>query len=355
MKMQKILIAFILLLISLSPLDLLAKVTPVKMGTTAASFLEIGVGSAGVGMGSAYTTVCEDVSAIYWNPAKLASLRNLETIFMIQPWLADINFNFLGGALPLPGIGVVALGFTILNSGDIAETTMEYQEGTGSFYNATDMAIGLCFARELTDRFAFGFSGKYIYQRISTMSASALALDLGVHVVTPFFERPSSNVQGLRIGMCISNYGGKMKMNGDDTYIAVDPDLNNGGNNDLIEADYRTQAYNLPSVFRVGLAYDLFNGEHNRCTIAADALHPNNNYEYVNAGLEYQLALFRDLGLKFRGGYKTLLLEESTQGLALGFGLQYKYHGIAGLRFDFGYSDMNELGKVNSYTLSLLF
>jgi len=332
-----------------------AKDTPVKIGTTAASFLEIGVGSAAVGMGSAYTTVCEDLSAIYWNPSKLAHLRNIEAMFMHQPWLADINFNFIASALPLPGIGVIGVGITMLNSGDIEETTMDFQEGTGSYFNTSDIAVSLCFARELTDHFSFGFGGKYIMQRIATMQASTLALDMGVHVITPFFARPESNVQGLQIGMCISNYGGKMRLNGDDTYIAVDPDLLNSGNNDLIEADYRMQEYNLPAVFRVGVAYDLFNTSQNRITLAADALHPNNNYEYINAGVQYQLSAVRGLILKFRAGYKTLFLEDSIQGIALGFGFQYKLNNGGGIRFDYAYSDMNELSKVNSYTFSLLF
>jgi len=331
-----------------------AKDTPVKMGTTAASFLEIGVGSAAVGMGSAYTTLAEDLSAIYWNPAKLASIQNIQTMFMYQPWLVDINFNFIGAALPLPGMGVLGLGITMLNSGDIEETTLDYQEGTGSFYNASDIAVSLCFARALTDNFSVGFAGKYIMQRISTMKASALALDMGVHVVTPFFERPGSNIKGLQIGMCIANYGGKMRMSGDDTFIAVDPDPENSGNNDIIEADYRMQRYNLPVVFRVGVAYDLVNSARNRLTLAADALHPNNNYEYINTGMQYRLSV-KDVAIQFRGGYKTLFLDNSTQGLALGFGMNFHLRGGSGLRFDYAYSDMNELGKVSNYTLSILF
>ncbi|MBN1348302.1 PorV/PorQ family protein [candidate division KSB1 bacterium] len=349
----KIVIA--LLIFSFAQSDAISKDKPVKMGTTAASFLEIGVGSAAVGMGSAYTTMCEDLSAIYWNPSKLAHIRQIEGMFMHQPWLVDINFSFLGGALPLPGIGVVGLGVTMLNSGDIEETTLDFQDGTGSYYDCSDIALSLCFAREMTDNFSVGFAGKYITQRISTMKASALAIDMGVYVVTPFFARPDGNVKGMQIGMCISNYGGKMRMLGDDTYIAVDPDLNNGGNNELIEADYRTQAYNLPSVFRVGIAYDFFNTTHNRVTFAADALHPNNNYEYINTGLQYQLSMWDGLVLKLRGGYKTLFLEDSMQGLALGFGLKYRLRGMAGFRFDYAFSDMNELGKVSSYTLSLIF
>ena len=331
-----------------------AKDTPVKMGTTAASFLEIGVGSAAVGMGGAYTTLAEDLSAIYWNPAKLSSIENIEAMFMYQPWLVDINFNFIGTAIPLPNLGVLGLGITMLNSGDIEETTLDYQEGTGSFYNASDIAVSFCFARSLTDNFSIGFAGKYITQRIATMKASALALDMGVHVVTPFFERPGSNIKGLQIGMCIANYGGKMRMSGDDTFIAVDPDLENSGNNNIIEADYRMQRYNLPSVFRVGLAYDLINSNSNRLTLAADALHPNNNYEYINTGMQYRLSV-KSVDLKFRGGYKTLFLDNSTQGLALGFGMNFQLFGGSGLRFDYAYSDMSELGKVNNYTFSILF
>jgi len=40
-----------------------------RYGTTAANFLEIGIGSASGGMGEAYVAVANDLSAIYWNPA----------------------------------------------------------------------------------------------------------------------------------------------------------------------------------------------------------------------------------------------------------------------------------------------
>ena len=40
-----------------------------KTGTTAAKFLSIGVGSKAVGMGGAYTSIANDATAMYWNPA----------------------------------------------------------------------------------------------------------------------------------------------------------------------------------------------------------------------------------------------------------------------------------------------
>lgn len=332
-----------------------AQDTPLKMGTTAANFLEIGVGSAANSMGNAYTTIAEDLSAIYWNPAKVSQLENYEVMFMHQPWLAGISFNFMAGSLPIEDIGVIGFGITMLSSGEIEETTLDYQDGTGSYYDASSMAVSLVFSRQLTPNFSVGFAGKYIMERISTMKASALALDLGVHVVTSFFERPESDVQGIQIGMCIANYGGKMKLEGDDTFIAVDPETNEGGNNDLIEADYRMQEYELPTLFRIGLAYDLFNTSVNRMTFAMDANHPNNNYEYVNSGLQYRLAIWQQLEIKLRTGYKTLFLKDSTQGLTFGFGLKLRFAGSGNLRIDYSFSDMGELGKINNYTLSIIF
>ncbi len=343
----------ILILMNLSFLQ--AQQTPVKMGTTAAGFLEIGVGSAAVGMGDAYATMAEDLSAIYWNPAKVAHLEDFEAMFMHQPWIAGINFNFMAGSIPISGVGVMGIGITMLNSGDIEETTLDYQDGTGSYYDASSMAVSFVFARKMTPNFTVGFGGKYISERISTMKASALAIDLGVHVVTPFFERPESNVQGIQIGMCISNYGSKMKLEGNDSFIAVDPLPDEGGNNDLLEADYRMREYNLPTTFRVGLAYDIFNTDNNRLTIATDAVHPNNNYEYLNTGMQYRLSLWKNLEVKLRGGYKTLFLIDSVQGLSLGFGLKLGVIGDGGIRIDYGFSDMGDLGKINSYTVSMLF
>ena len=43
-----------------------------KAGTTAAKFLSIGVGSKAVGMGGSYTSIADDATAMYWNPAGLS-------------------------------------------------------------------------------------------------------------------------------------------------------------------------------------------------------------------------------------------------------------------------------------------
>jgi len=47
-----------------------------KVGTTAAPFLSIEVGSRAIGMGGAFVALANDASALYWNPAGLARMGN---------------------------------------------------------------------------------------------------------------------------------------------------------------------------------------------------------------------------------------------------------------------------------------
>lgn len=95
----------------------------------------IGVGTRALGMGTAYTAVASDFSAIYWNPAGLAQLKYGEFMgAMTFPSVKDEGTFFgntmsttasgpylgaLGFAAPFPvtrGSFVVALGFTRDNS-----------------------------------------------------------------------------------------------------------------------------------------------------------------------------------------------------------------------------------------------
>ncbi len=57
--------------------------------------------------------------------------------------------------------------------------TVDQPEGTGEFFSAGDIAVGLSYARNLTDRFSIGFSAKYIQETIWHESASAIAIDAG--------------------------------------------------------------------------------------------------------------------------------------------------------------------------------
>ena len=72
-----------------------------KTGTTAAKFLSIEVGSNAVGMGGAYTSIANDATAMYWNPAGLSFHDTKEVYFNHANWIADISFDYFGITFPM--------------------------------------------------------------------------------------------------------------------------------------------------------------------------------------------------------------------------------------------------------------
>ncbi len=193
---------------------------PYRIGTTAANFLEIGYGSAGAAMGDAYVSVANDLSSAYWNPAGLAFMTKSKAQFSIQPWLVNINTTYAGVGLALPRVGTLALAINQVGYGDMAVTTMDYQDGTGELFNASDLAVTFPHARSLAQWFSFGASFKYINSQIWHMNANAMALDLGVMVNTNFFSFSGKREDGMTIGMSIANYGTKMAYDGMDLHLA---------------------------------------------------------------------------------------------------------------------------------------
>jgi len=312
-----------------------------KVATTAASFLEIAVGSRAIGMGGAFVAVADDATALYWNSAGIARLEKSEMVFIHTKWIADINYNYLGTAFPMGNAGVLGISVTSLSTEEMLVRTIDMPEGTGERFGVGDIAIGAAFARSLTDRFSIGFNTKYIRQKIWNMSAVGFAMDIGTLFTTQF--------NGMKIGMSVSNFGGKMQMLGKDTFVNFDLAPSQEGSNDRVPANLKTDKFPLPIVFRVGLAMDVLEGDLNNMTIAVDAAHPNDNTEYMNLGIEYSFDDF----IFLRGGYKNLFLLDSEENLTLGAGLIYDINGDVTVRVDYSYQEFGRL--INSQSFSLAF
>ena len=328
---------------------------PYRVGTTSASFLEIGVGSAGIAMGDAYVASAQDISALYWNPAGLALMKSNEAQFMYQPWIADVNSIFAGVGMQLQGIGTIAIGIFGLDYGDIDVTTLEYQQGTGEKYTASDYCFSLSYARSIVDWFSFGASVKYITSKIWHTNAEAVAIDLGVLIQTPFFAPKDKRDNGLRIGMSIANYGSRLQYDGDDLLFPVDQDPAAYGNYQNVQGKYNMSEWELPQIFRIGLALAPIDIANNKLTIEIDATHPNNMSEYVNMGAEYKFTApgFGDLSL--RAGYKGLFLIDSIYGLRFGGGLNYYVSPNLSMKIDYAYQSIGVLGDINSLTIGIAF
>lgn len=328
---------------------------PYRVGTTAASLLEMGVGSAGLSMGEAYVSVAHDLSAIYWNPAGLAYMDANEVQFMHKPWIVGINTSFAGAAASIPSAGTVALAISVMDFGSTEVTTLEMQEGTGESFSAMDYAISLSFSRKLAQWFSFGVTGKYISSKISRLGANAVAMDLGVMVDTPFFSPDGERENGLTFGMSISNYGTRMKYDGLELLSPIDIAPNEHGNYKDVEGIYRLQSWDLPIIFRLGIAYRPIVTDFHRLTLAVDALHPNNNSESVNVGTEYQLSVPAFGRFFLRGGWHGLFMDDSPYGLTLGGGVHLTLLNNIIIKLDYAFQDTEYFDHYSSYSAGIVF
>jgi len=313
------------------------------IGTSAATFLEIGVGGRAMGMGGAYVAVANDPTALYWNPAGIVWIDNKQIEVMHNEWLVNTSFDFLGAVLPLPELNsVIGLSFISFAAGEQPVRTVTRPEGTGQTYDAQDYAIGLTYAMAFTDRFSFGLTGKYINQRIWNESGSAFAMDIGIFYNT--------QLDGLRLGFSMSNFGTNISLEGVDLATTVDPD-ESVENYDRVPSSYRTDSYPLPLLFRAGISYETDLGVFVKSILYAEVNHPSNAPESVDLGLEYGYG-----GMFFlRAGYTSLFEQDAINGLTLGCGIDYynKNSGF-GVRFDYAWADWGVFDKAQRFSIGIV-
>ena len=83
-----------------------------KTAKYAGESMAIGVGARALAMGGAYVAVTEDVTAIYWNPAGLASMQSFQIHGMhAERFSGIINWDFLGLGVRIKDSLALGLGF----------------------------------------------------------------------------------------------------------------------------------------------------------------------------------------------------------------------------------------------------
>lgn len=314
-----------------------------KVGTTTAQFLSIPVGGKAIAMGGAFTALSGDATTLYWNPG--ATSRNGEnSIYATQTnWLVGSVHQWLGVQVMITRQDAVGLSFNNLDYGGREKvTTVAEPDGTGEFWNASDLAMALTYSRNLTDRFSIGGSLKYITQQIWHESASGMAVDLGLLFITQF--------NGLRISATLTNFGGELQMDGRDLLNRIDIAPDDEGNNETIVARLKTGSWPIPLTFHVGMAMPVITQQNLKATLAADAIRPTDNTETLSVGGEVEL--FNIMSL--RGGYQTLFREDAESGLTLGFGVKVP-NPYANIAFDYSYQDFGLFDDIQTAGIGVGF
>jgi hypothetical protein len=336
MKIVKYLVLVILLL----PGSVLFAQTS-KTGTTAAQVLKMNVGPRAIGMGGAFTATSDDITAIYWNPAGLSLIPSSEAIFNHNKLYMDISYDFAAFSTTLSDIGTIGVSVSVLSMDEMLVRTIANPEGTGELFDASAMVIGLSYAKSLTSNFSIGFNAKYISESIYNMRAAGFAIDIGTLYKIPVLNE-------LRIASSISNFGTKMKLDGRDIISIT---RSGAGDDNLINSNLEVDAFELPLLFRFGIAVDMIRTESSRLTAAVDAIHPNDHSESVNTGLEYGW----NETFFIRAGYNAMFEDYSERGLTLGAGINYRLADFIRLKFDYAYQDFGKLTEIHYFAVGIRF
>lgn len=149
-------------------------------------FLAIGVGARALGMSNAMTSVVNDVTAGYWNPAALTDIEyKYQFAAQHASYFAGIaNYDYLAAAMAIDQDSHIALSFIRFGVDDIPDTRLLFDSNgrinydNVEFFSANDMALSFSYARAVTlfsgDPFAtgltFGLNAKLIWRKVGSFA-----------------------------------------------------------------------------------------------------------------------------------------------------------------------------------------
>ena len=338
-------------------------------GTTSAEFLLLGAGARGAALGGAYAALSTDISALYYNPGGVSQIDHSGAMVSSYTYVDNTRYTWAGIAIPFSG-GARAFGFQMGNFGfsDQPEYTVESPDGTGRTYSVAESFIGATYAQNFSDRFSAGLTGKVIADHLGNVTGRGAAVDFGTSFHATTGGRP------VRASFVIQNLGTTVRYSGAQL-DATTPRAPVPGQVDVPQegqpASLKTKDYDLPRIFRVGLAVDAVASQQARVTVLSEFTQPINNKSGFELGGEIALSDIGKSGFSFAGrgswsyqpannidvgsqaGFATALSgKEGKQGIAAGAGLAFR-HGAFGLGFDYAWRNVGVLGSTNFFTFNV--
>ena len=205
-------------------------------GSHAAEFLSHGVGARALGMGSSFVSVADDATAAYWNPAGLVQIERRAFVMMYSDSFGTgqgvflskglVEYNFMGYAQQIEGIGSAGISWIRLGVDDIPHTTFVDVNGNGrlgdfldkdgdgvkdpgewyidrpevaGYFSNVDNALLISYARQIHPSLSIGGNLKLLRQSLFENSGNGFGLDIGLML------KP---LDGLRIGAMLADATG---------------------------------------------------------------------------------------------------------------------------------------------------
>lgn len=304
-----------------------------KVGRTSLQFLKIGVGGRESALGEACIADPRNINSLFWNPAGITTINNVEFSFHYTRWFLDLNVLGAAAGVNLGNWGVLAVNYIFLDYGDLDLAPVTSSSGaldtrTGNKFTGKDLAFGVAYARKFTDKLSIGVNVRYLREDLYKYTSDLFSFDVGSYYNTGW--------KGIRLAMSAQNFSSQARW--------------------LQTGEESQQSYELPLLFRVGWSIDLMGGEDlflggdpdaHRVTFNMDAIHSNDYAERINMGLEY---VFLDQFF-IRGGYRINYDEGNLSG---GIGLNTRISDFD-IQFDYSYVKYEFLESPHRFSLLLSF
>lgn len=257
------------------------------------STLKLGGSGRAAAMGMAFTSLADDGSGAFWNPAGLSMLNRGDVQLTGHRWMGELKSALIGiGA----GNGRSGWGFHMLYT-EIGgmEYRIEPSPAPLAEFSSHEWMGGLSYARSLGGGFSLGLSLKMYYLKIFTDEALGIGGDLGI-----LWHWKKT---GFRFGAVLQNVGKT--------------------------ADLRNEPVPLPLTARAGLSYAI-NGFGGAWIFSLDGVKQRDFPLHLHAGMEFgwESGIFFRLG--FQTGYHT---RDITGGVGMAWNryrLDYTYIPLAG-------------------------
>ena len=321
-------IIFVALLIGSTMTKLNAEIK--KVAQSGYQFLKIDADARAAAMGGAFILVGTGASSMFYNPAGMTEQPASIDFFSTQTnWLADIGYYSLGVTKKLGNFGVIGFSMQTSDYGSIIGTRVA--DNTAGFIETGNieveaLAMGVSFAKSLTDRFSVGGQVKFVSQSLGNTlmpdgseksnKTDGLAYDFG----TIYYP----GIKSFRFGMGVRNFSKNFK--------------------------YEDDSFPLPLTFTMGVALDVMDfvgsfGENHNLLVEVDAVHPIDYTERVNMGIEFGFKKIFFL----RGGYK---FNHDTEGLSLGVGFSIRLIGLM-TKLSYSFNDAGSFSPVNRISIGI--
>lgn len=291
-----------------------------KLAQTGLKFLSIGVSARQAALADAFTAADGNSVSQYYNPAGMARLDGLTDVSLGSVnWIADIKHHHASLAVKAGDFGVFGLAFQYADYGKIEATILA--NNSQGFLDIGEIkpsayAIGLGYARALTDKFSIGGNVKYVRQ------------DLGAGVTQASYIGAAGSVTGATVTAENKNALDVIAFDFGLIYRTGYKSLTLGMavRNFAREVKYQKESFQLPLAFRLGVSMDVLDiagieRDQHSLLVTVDAEHPRDFPEQVKVGLEY---VFMEM-IAARIGY---VGPADEHNLSYGLGLQYKQFSV---------------------------